>query len=122
MLSLVVHHEITDQGDYMRGVIGDAASADDFTVFYQELQRRCTARGCDRALVVVVPEDAVPGAERLKGYKRAGFIDGFKLALVCAAWTLYQACSEAERTAERASIKVRAFFHEMEAVRWLTQQ
>jgi hypothetical protein len=116
-----VHHEITDQGEYMRGVIGDAASHDDFVAFYQELQRRCTARGCDRALVVVVPEHAVPGVDRLNTYKRAGFIEGFKLALVCAAWTLYQACSEAERTAQAASIKVRAFFHEMEAVRWLTQ-
>jgi hypothetical protein len=114
-----MRHEITEHGDYLRGVIGDAASVEDFAAFYRELQERCTARGCDRALVVVVPESEVPNAERLYTYKRAGFISGFKLALVCAAWTLYQACSEAERAAAAASVKVRAFFHEMEALRWL---
>jgi hypothetical protein len=115
-------HQITDRGDYLRGVIGDAASVDDFTAFYQELKRRCVERGCDRALVVVVPEDAVPGMDRLNTYRRAGFIAGFKLALVCAAWTLYQACNDAERAAQVASVKVRAFFHELEAERWLTEQ
>ena len=114
-------HQISDHGDYLRGVIGDQASVNDFVAFYQELQRRCTERGCDRALVIVVPETAMPGPDRLDTYKHAGFIDGFRLALVCAAWTLYQACNEAERAAQAASIKVRAFFHEMEAVRWLTR-
>ena len=113
-------HQITEHGNYLRGVIGDKATIDDFVAFYQELQKRCTERGCDRALVVVMPEDATPGADRLNTYKRAGFIHGFRLALVCAAWTLYQACNEAERAAQMASVKVRAFFHEMEAVRWLT--
>jgi hypothetical protein len=80
-----MRHEITEHGDYLRGVIGDAASVEDFAAFYRELQERCTARGCDRALVVVVPESEVPNAERLYTYKRAGFISGFKLALVCAA-------------------------------------
>ena len=113
-------HQITEHGGYFRGVIGDAASIDDFVAFYKELQRRCTERGCVRALVVVVPEESIPGAERLNTYKRAGFIEGFKLALVCAAWTLYQACNDAERAAELATVKVRAFFHELEALRWLS--
>lgn len=118
----MAHHQITEHTEYLRGVIGDKASVDDFNAFYQELKRRCAERGCDRALVVVVPEDSVPGKDRLDTYKNAGFIDGFKLALVCAAWTLYQACNQAERAAAAASITVRAFFHEMEAVRWLNQQ
>jgi hypothetical protein len=114
-------HQIAERGGYLRGVIGDEASVDDFVAFYQELEQRCTERGYDRALVVVVPETQVPGPDRLHTYKRAGFMHGFKLALVCAAWTLYQACNEAERAAAAAaSIHVRAFFHEMEAVRWLT--
>ena len=116
----MAHHQITEHDEYLRGVIGDKASVDEFAAFYQELKRRCADRGCDRALVVVMPEDAVPGKDRLDSYKRAGFMDGFKLALVCAAWTLYQACNEAERAAAMAHVKVRAFFHEMEAVRWLT--
>ena len=115
-------HQITEHGDYLRGVIGDEASVEDFAAFYQELQRRCLARGCARAMVVVLPQSDVPGPDRLQMYKRAGFIDGFRLALVCAAWTLYQACNEAERAAQAASIRVRAFFHEMEAVRWLTAE
>ena len=45
---------------------------------------------------------------------------GFRLALVCATWTLYQACNKAERAATKAGVNVRAFLQEMEAVRWLT--
>ena len=114
-----MHYEITEHGDYLRGVIGDKATLDDFTGFYHELKRRCSERGCNRALVVVLPEDATPGPERLRSYQQAGFMEGFKLALVCAAWTLYQACNQAERAAMEAKVKVRAFFHEMEAQRWL---
>ena len=115
-----MHYQITEHGDYIRGVIGDAARVEDFAAFYKELQTRCTIRGFDRALVVVQPESAVPGPERLTLFENAGFINGFKLALVCATWTLYQACNKAERAASKAAIHVRAFLQEMEAVRWLT--
>lgn len=114
-------HAISEHGDYLRGVIGDEASVDEFVAFYRELQRRCSEHGCNRALVVVTPESQMPGPERLHTYARAGFTHGFKLALVCAAWTLYQACNDAERAAAAtANINMRAFFHEMEALRWLT--
>lgn len=118
--SKCVRYQITEHGDYIRAVIGDAADAEEFASFYKELQTRCTTRGFDRALVVVLPEGNVPGPERLALFKHAGFIAGFKLALVCATWTLYQACNKAERAASRAAIQVRAFLQEMEAVRWLT--
>ena len=62
----------------------------------------------------------MPGPERLGNFQQAGFIDGFKLALVCATWTLYQACNKAEMAANRAAVHVRAFVQEMEAVSWLT--
>jgi hypothetical protein len=88
--------------------------------FYKELQTRCTTRGFDRALVVVMPESDSPSPERLRMFEGAGFIKGFKLALVCASWTLYQACNKAEMAANRAAIHVRAFLQEMEAVSWLT--
>jgi hypothetical protein len=114
-----VPYQITEHGNYLRGVIGDESSIDDFMAFYKELQHRCRQCGCDRALVVVVPANATPGADRLHTYVGAGFMEGFKLALVCGAWTLYQACNKAENAAARASITVRAFFHEMEAMRWL---
>jgi hypothetical protein len=115
-----MRYQITEHGDYVRAVIGDAAGAEDFASFYRELQTLCTVRGFDRALVVVLPEYAVPSPERLSAFHGAGFIDGFKLALVCAAWTLYQACAKAERAASQAGVQVRAFFQETEGVRWLT--
>ena len=114
-----MRYQITEHGDYVRAVIGDAAATEDFASFYKELQTLCTVRGFDRALVVVLP-DAVPSPERLMAFNRAGFIAGFKLALVCAAWTLYQACAKAERAASQAGVQVRAFFQETEGVRWLT--
>jgi hypothetical protein len=115
-----MRYQITEHGDYIRAVIGDAADAEDFASFYKELQTLCKVRGFDRALVVVLPEYAVPSPERLGTFDGAGFIDGFKLALVCAAWTLYQACAKAERAASKAGVQVRAFFQETEGIRWLT--
>jgi len=115
-----MHYEITPHGKYLRAVIGDAANTEDFASFYDEVQRRCAALGLDRALVVVRPEDQVPGPERLANFKGVAFVKGFKLALVCATWTLYQACNKAETAASRATVHVRAFLQEMEAVSWLT--
>lgn len=115
-----MHYQITEHGNYLRAVIGDSAGVEDLMSFYKELQTRCTIRGFSRALVVVQPESAVPGPEHLGLFTRAGLIDGFRLALVCATWNLYQACNKAERAANRAAIQVRAFLQEMEAVRWLT--
>lgn len=117
-----MHYQITEHGDYLRAVIGDAAAVEDFVALYKELQTRCTIRGFDRALVVVMPESAAPGPDRLALYAGAGFIEGFRLALVCATWTLYQACNKAERAASKAAIHVRAFLQEMEAVSWLTTE
>jgi hypothetical protein len=115
-----VHYEITEHGGYLRGVIGDGATMQEFATFYRELQTRCAALGFDRALVVVRSGQEEPGPERLSNYQQAGFIAGFKLALVCATWTLYQACNKAEMAANRAAVHVRAFVQEMEAVSWLT--
>ena len=116
-----MRYQITEHGDYIRAVIGEAAAIEDFASFYKELQTLCTVRGFDRALVVVLPEYAVPSPERLSAFSSAGFMAGFKLALVCAAWTLYQACAKAERAASQAGVQVRAFFQETEGVRWLTR-
>jgi hypothetical protein len=114
-----MHYEITEHGTYLRAVIGDQAGLEDFLGFYREVQARCAIRGFDRALVIVKPEHGIPGPDRLGMFERAGFIEGFKLALVCATWTLYQACNKAEMAASRATIHVRAFLQEMEAVSWL---
>ena len=114
-----MHYTITEHKDYLRAVISDDASTDQFAALYCELRARCADAGCDRALVVVQPESAVGGPERLASFCNAGFIAGFRLALVCATWTLYQACNKAERAASKADINVRAFLQEMEAMRWL---
>ena len=114
-----MHYDITEQGNYLRAVIGDTAGLEDFVRFYREVQARCAMRGLDRALVIVKPEREMPGPDRLGTFDRAGFIEGFKLALVCATWTLYQSCNKAEMAAARATIHVRAFLQEMEAVSWL---
>ena len=115
-----MHYEITEHGDYLRAVIGDGAGLMTSLRLYRELQERCRSSNRDRALVVVLPEGDAPGPERLSTFQGAGFMDGFKLALVCATWALYQACNKAERAASLAAIDVRAFLQEMEAVRWLT--
>ena len=115
-----MHYQISEHSDYVRAVIGDGADADEFARFYRELQALCAVRGFDRAMVVVQPEGTVPGPERLALFRGAGFVDGFRLALVCATWTLYQACNKAERAAAKAAVTARAFLQEMEAVRWLT--
>ena len=115
-----MQYEITKHKDYLRAVIADDASTDEFAALYRELRTRCADVGCDRALVVVQPEGTVGGPERIASFCNAGFLDGFKLALVCATWTVYQACNKAERAAARATLNVRAFLQEMEAVRWLT--
>ena len=114
-----MHYQITEHGDYLRAVIGDGADSEEFASFYRELQARCMVRGFERALVVVLPESEAPGPERLALFGAAGFAGGFKLALVCASWTLYQACNKAEKAAARAGIKVRAFLQEMEGITWL---
>ena len=82
-------YRITEHEDYLRAVIADDASTEDFAALYRELQMRCAHAGYDGALV-------------------------------CATWTLYQACNKAERAATKAGVNVRAFLQEMEAVRWLT--
>ena len=115
-----MHYEITEHSDYLRAVIGDAARTDDFKNLYRELQRRCAARGLHRALVVVRPESDISGPEHFGNFAGAGFVSGFKLALVCETWTLYQACNKAERGADQATINVRAFVQEREAINWLT--
>ena len=114
-----MHYDITEQGNYLRAVIGDTAGLEDFVRFYREVQARCAMRGLDRALVIVKPEREMPGPDRLGTFDRAGFIEGFKLALVCATWTLYQACNKAEQAANQAAVNFRAFLQEMEAVAWL---
>jgi hypothetical protein len=114
-----MHYQITEHGNYLRAVVGDGADLEEFASFYRELQARCLVRGFERALVVVRPEEAVPGSDWLATFERAGFAEGFRLALVCATWTLYQTCNKAEMAANRAAIHVRAFLQEMEAVTWL---
>jgi hypothetical protein len=114
-----MQYQVTQHGDYLRAVIGDGAGLDEFASLYRELQTRCAVRGLDRALVVVHPESEAPGPDPLMLFQRAGFVEGFKLALVCATWTLYQACNKAEKAAARAGIKVRAFLQEMEGITWL---
>jgi hypothetical protein len=113
-------YQISQRPDYLRGVIGNSATADEFAAFYRELQLRCAELGLERALVVVVPGDEAPRHEDLGGFHTAGFVDGFRLALVCATWTLYQACNKAERAASRAGFQVRTFLQEMEGVNWLS--
>jgi hypothetical protein len=114
-----MRYQITEHGQYLRAVIGDDASPDEFATFFRELQARCASQGCLRALVVVSPESAVPSPEHLMTFATAGFVKGFKLALVCATWTLYRACNNAEKAAAQAGIRVRAFLQEMEGVAWL---
>jgi hypothetical protein len=116
-----MRYQITDHDHYLRAVISEDASTDEFAALYLELQTRSANRGYDRALVVVQPDGTVPGSLRFVNFNNAGFIDGFRLALVCATWTLYQACNKAERAAAKAAVNVRAFLQEMEAVRWLNR-
>lgn len=113
-------YDFTEHGDYIRAVIGGDAAAEDFAAFYRELKSECASRGVERALVVVSPNAGVPSPERITTYGAAGFLEGFKLALVCAGWTLYQACAKAERAAASANVQMRAFFQEAEGIRWLT--
>jgi hypothetical protein len=114
-----MRYQITEHGQYRRAVIGDDAPPEEFATFYRELQARCASHGCSRALLVVRPESAVPSPERLMTFIGAGFTGGFKLALVCATWTLYRTCNNAEKAAAQAGIRVRAFLQEMEGVAWL---
>jgi hypothetical protein len=113
-------YQLTQYPTYLRAVIGHGATADEFATFYRAVQARCVELGLERALVVVAPGDEVPRYEDLGGFGAAGFVDGFRLALVCATWTLYQACNKAERTAARAGFQVRTFLQEMEGVTWLS--
>ena len=117
-----MHYTITAHKDYLRAVIADDASTDEYAALYRELKSRCAANGYDRALVVVQPESTIPGPDRLVDFCNAGFVAGFRLALVCATWTLYQTCNKAERAAAKAAVTVRAFLQEMEAERWLTSR
>ena len=115
-------YEITPQDDYIRAVIGDDASQEDFVALFREMKALCATRGVGRAMVVVSPHAGiVPTFEHLSSYAGAGFMNGFKLALVCAGWALYRACQKAERAAQKAGVHVRAFFQEAEGSRWLSQ-
>lgn len=113
-------YQLSPRPTYLRAVINNGASAEEFAAFYREVQTRCAELGLERALVVVVPGDEVPRHEDLGGFHTVGFVDGFRLALVCATWTLYQACNKAERAASRAGFQVRTFLQEMEGVNWLS--
>jgi hypothetical protein len=113
-------YQLTQYPEYLRAVIGNGATADEFASFYRDVQLRCAELGLERALVVVVPGDEVPHFEDLGRFSGAGFADTFRLALICATWTLYQACNKAERTAARAGFQVRTFLQEMEGVTWLS--
>jgi hypothetical protein len=113
-------YQLSKHQNYLRAVIGNGATAEDFATLYRELQKRSVELGFDRALVVVVPESEPPGHEHLGKFDGAGFVDGFRLALICATWTLYQSCSKAERAASRAGFHVRTFLQEMEGVNWLS--
>jgi len=114
-----MRYHISEHGVYLRAVISGDAAPEEFASLYRDLQRRCASSGCARALVVVRPESLMPGPERLMTFAGAEFLEGFKLALVCATWTLYRACINAEKPAAQAGIKVRAFLQEMEGVVWL---
>jgi hypothetical protein len=114
-------YEFTEHGDYIRAVIRDDASQDDFVALFREMKMLCAARGVDRGMVVVSHgAGSIPTFEHLSSYAGAGFMGGFKLAVVCAGWALYRACQKAERAAEKAGVQVRAFFQEAEGNRWLT--
>jgi hypothetical protein len=115
-------YTFTDHTDYIRAVIGDDASQDDFIALFREMKVLCATRGVDRGMVVVSHgAGSIPTFEHLSSYAGAEFIQGFKLALVCAGWTLYRACQKAERAGEKAGVHARAFFQEAEGSRWLTQ-
>jgi len=113
-------YQISEHPSYLRGVISNSATPDEFAAFYRELQLRCAELRLERALVIVVPQGETPGHEHLGKFDGAGFVGGFRLALVCATWTLYQSCSKAERAARRADFQVRTFLQEMEGVNWLS--
>lgn len=114
-------YRFTDHAEYIRAVIGDDASQEDFVALFREMRVLCATRGVDRGMVVVSPGGgSIPTFEHLSSYAGAGFVEGSRLALVCAGWALYRACQKAERAAEKAGVQVRAFFHETEGSRWLT--
>jgi hypothetical protein len=113
-------YQLSEHSSYLRGVISNRATSEEFAAFYRELQARCAKLGLERALVVVAPEGEVPGHEHLGKFEGAGFVGGFRLALVCTTWTLYQSCSKAERAAKQADFQVRTFLQEMEGVTWLS--
>ncbi len=112
-------YQLSEHQNYLRAVISNNATPEEFATFYRELQMRCAELGFERALVVVVPEGEPVGHESLGRLAGVGFVDGFRLALICATWTLYQACNKAERAASRAGFQVRTFLQEMEGVTWL---
>lgn len=114
-------YEFTEHGDYIRAVIRDDASLEDFVALFREMKTLCATRGVERGMVVVSHgAGSIPTFEHLSSYAGAGFMEGFKLALVCAGWALYRACQKAERAAAKAGVQVRAFFQEAEGSRWLT--
>ena len=115
-------YEFTPHEGYIRAVIRDDASQDEFVQLFRELKALCATQGVARAMLVVSHNDSspLPTFEHLSSYAGAGFMEGFKLALVCAGWALYRACQKAERAAEKAGVQVRAFFQEAEGNRWLT--
>jgi hypothetical protein len=115
-------YEFTPHDEYVRAVIADDASQEEFVALFREMKALCATRGVDRGMVVVSHgAGSVPTFEHLSSYAGAGFMEGFKLALVCAGWALYRACQKAERAAEKAGVRTRAFFQEAEGSRWLSQ-
>lgn len=115
-------YSFTEHTDYIRAVIRDDATQDDFVALFREMKALSATRGVDRGMVVVSPNrGAVPTFEHLSSYAGAGFLGGFKLALVCGGWALYRACQKAERAADKAGVQTRAFFQEAEGSRWLLQ-
>ena len=115
-------YQFTEHSEYIRAVIPDNASLEDFVGLFREMKALSTTRGVDRGMVVVAHNAGqVPTFEHLSSYAGAGFMQGYKLALVCGGWALYRGCQKAERAAEKAGVKTRAFFQEAEGSRWLTQ-
>jgi hypothetical protein len=115
-------YQFTEHSEYIRAVIPDDASMEEFVGLFREMKTLSATRGVGRGMVVVRHNaGAVPTFEHLSSYAGAGFMDGFKLALVCGGWALYRGCQKAERAAEKAGVHARAFFQEAEGSHWLSQ-
>jgi hypothetical protein len=117
-------YDITTHQEYLRGVLGRERHADEYLVFFKELQRKCAQQGFARALVVVlhwIPELPATVSDALYPFYRVDAVSAFKLALVCRTWALYEACANAQLAATRPDVHARAFFSEAEALGWLAR-